>query len=260
MRQLILLFLGLMSAISQAQIKQWPPSLGHTNDAPRVSKRLLTRELTGSEIVSQQTGGGGISTGTAFYIGRGYFVTNAHVVRNCRWLSLGEHQQTASLVAKDKQQDLAVLRSERVPKIQAILSDRALAQLGEDILVVGYPLWGLLEKINITTGTVSAEGGVSSEPRRFQISAPIQPGNSGGPVLDKYGEVVGVVVAQINDKFMRENLGVATQNINFAIPLTELKQFLDDHRIPFATGPAKPEDRSAVVKKARAYTVLVTCH
>ena len=126
----------------------------------------------------------------------------------------------AQVLARDAANDLALLKVEAGSEHVATL--RAGVRIGEEIAAFGYPLLGMLSTGgNFTVGNVSALSGFKNDSRHIQISAPIQPGNSGGPVIDQCGNVIGVVVSCLG----AHNKGVA-QNVNFAININVLTAFL----------------------------------
>ena len=132
---------------------------------------------------------------------------------------------------------------------------------GEDIVVAGFPLHGLLTSdINVTKGIVSALAGPGDDRRFIQITAPIQPGNSGGPVLDASGHVVGVVVARLDALKLARRTGRLPQNVNFAISEGAARAFLDAHDVPYKTARSNRTMPTAdIAAKAKGYTVLIEC-
>ncbi|QIG50578.1 trypsin-like peptidase domain-containing protein [Nordella sp. HKS 07] len=123
----------------------------------------------------------------------GDIVTNAHVVSECSRpvIVFGQHPpSSARVLARDQSNDLAILKGDLKPPRLATL--RIGAKIGETVGAFGYPLVGLLSTSgNYTVGNVSAMTGVGDNTRYLQFSAPVQPGNSGGPVLDQSGNVIG---------------------------------------------------------------------
>src|ERR1035437_2766104 len=137
--------------------------------------------------------------GTGFFIGEGVLLTNAHVVKGCSEVSIGppERRVTARVVARDNDNDLALLRTAVRPPAVAAL--RLSVRQGEAVAAYGFPLPGLLASGgNLTTGNITALSGIGDDSRFLQISAPVQPGNSGGPLLDGGGNVVGIVEGKLN--------------------------------------------------------------
>jgi len=158
------------------------------------------------------------STGTAFFVGaQGYLVTNHHVVADCRRIVSREHGELER-VASDPVADIALLRAQHAPARWASLRADP-ARLGEPIYVFGFPLAGMPLSTggNFTSGLVSAQVGIRNDANRLQISAPVQPGNSGGAVFDQAGRVVGVVQSKLDALKLASRTGDVAQNVNFAV-------------------------------------------
>lgn len=203
---------------------------------------------------------GTISAGTGFYVSeRGHVVTNHHVVAGCSDISVRQPGQTslrARLVAADAANDLAVLATDFPQKTVPPLSIRA--RLGESVYVYGYPQSSILASTgNFTIGNVTAMAGSGDDSRKIQISAPVQQGNSGGPALDQYGNVIGVV----QSKQVAFASGDVPQNVNFAIKSTIALNFLEANGVeaPITVRTADPLDGAALAEKAREFTVQVVC-
>lgn len=205
-------------------------------------------------------------TGTGFVISAsGHIVTNHHVVNGCTGdihgnLS-GEPVTTLRVVSSDEANDLALLQGPAASfKDFAKIRDRAIRP-GDSIVAIGYPYHGLLTSdFTITTGIVSSLSGLLNDTRLLQISAAVQPGNSGGPLLDTSGQIVGMVSAKINAlKFVRAT-GNIPENINFAIKTGAIRDFLDNSVVPYQTAEPKGELRTAeIAGNARGYTLLISC-
>ena len=196
--------------------------------------------------------------GSGFFVSQdGLVLTNAHVVENCRQTTVRSAHNVGqgSILARDTQNDLALLASGLKPIRVATL--RSSAKLGEEVVVFGYPLSGLLASSgNVTTGIVSALAGLRDDSRLLQISAPIQPGNSGGPVLDRRGDVIGVVVS----RFTMTSKD-AVQNVSFAIKNTGAISFLDAQAVAYskAVEGAPPLPTEDLAERAKAFTVQIEC-
>ena len=201
------------------------------------------------------------ATGTGWYVAPGgYLVTNAHVVESCKLVTLKSGAEL-QVINVQPDEDLALLKgvTEVAP---LLLRDGRSARLAEDVLVAGYPLGGILSSgINVTVGTVSALAGMGDDERRFQFTAPVQPGNSGGPVLDTSGHVIGVVVSKLNAMNIQEQIGDIPQNVNFGIALPSLIKFLKGNDVPFEPKVSnKPVDKVDLAELARESTVLLQCY
>ncbi|MEM9632615.1 MAG: serine protease [Pseudomonadota bacterium] len=170
------------------------------------------------------------STGTGFIVSQeGHLLTNAHVVRECETLEVKGHP--ASVIASDDQFDLALLQ---VPDLQvnSIATFATIpATLNSDVTVAGYPLSGLLGGLNVTRGSVTSLKGLAGDGVTMQISAPLQPGNSGGPAVNAQGAIVGVVVASLSGADVASVIGDIPQNVNFAIRGTFAQLFLHQNGI-----------------------------
>ena len=162
------------------------------------------------------------ATGSGFLVSnKGYIITNAHVVNNYNNISIvkNNYEYKAQIISIDQVNDIALLE---VPELSGenYLSFTSLNEkkLGEKIYCIGFPLNSVLgNEARITDGIISAKSGLANSNSIFQISAPIQPGNSGGPVIDEKGNVIGIVVSKLNDLYGLEYSGSIPQNVNFAI-------------------------------------------
>lgn len=109
---------------------------------------------------------------------------------------------------------------------------------------------------------ISALTGVGNNTNQIQITAPIQPGSSGSPVLDKKGHVVGVVSSKLSDSEMARTTGQVGQNLNFAVNGQTVKSFLDANKVPYKTGGGfftREQSNADIAEVARKWTVLFEC-
>lgn len=167
-------------------------------------------------------------TGTGYGIGNGYIVTNNHVAEGASKISVKgvkgdmNNGYTAEVVATDKTNDIAILRitDSRFNGFGAIpysVSSR-MADVGEDVFVLGYPLTQALgNEIKLTNGIISSRTGYQGDVATYQMSAPVQPGNSGGPMFDSKGNVIGIVVAGVP----------GAENVGYAIKTSYLKNLIE---------------------------------
>lgn len=197
--------------------------------------------------------------GTGFLVSsNGDFLTNNHVVQGCTGLSIDG--VPATLIAQDEGFDLALLRVSPAPSADPATFAEKPARLNSDVTVVGYPLPDLLGGINVTRGAVTSLKGLGGNSVEMQISAPVQPGNSGGPVVNAGGQVVGVVVAKLDAQMVADAIGDIPQNVNFAIRAEIAKLFLYQNGVEpievAETAPLPPEDLAEI---AQGFTKLVVC-
>lgn len=206
-----------------------------------------------------------IFTGSGVVIGtHGEILTNAHVVERCNSISVqfpSEQAQPAVLVADDQRNDLAVIRSKNPRVSVAAFREGKPLRAGDAVVALGYPLSGLLASAaNVSTGIVSALAGVGDDSRHLQISAPVQPGNSGGPLLDASGHIVGIVAAKLNAVSIARLMGDIPQNVNFAIKAEVARAFLDSRGIHYKTARSDQQLSPADVgDMARPLTAYIQC-
>lgn len=207
----------------------------------------------------------GQQTGTGFVVStKGHAVTNQHVVDGCvgdiSGNLTGEAAVTLRLVSSDETNDLALLQAPGSFRDVAVIKDKAI-QSGDPVVAIGYPFHGLLTSdFTVTTGIVSSLSGIMNDTRFLQISAAVQPGNSGGPLLAASGEVVGVVAAKLNALKFVKATGNIPENINFAIKTGALRDFLDNSVVSYQTADSKADVKTAdIARRARAFTLLISC-
>lgn len=203
-------------------------------------------------------------SGTAFAIAPGLLVTNQHVVAGCRSIEavVADGRRTGSIVDADSQIDLALLRVSGIKGATARLRRGGSIRLGESVFVFGFPLVGALSSSgNFTSGLVSALRGLKDAPGELQITAPVQPGNSGGPLIDSSGLVIGVVQAKLDAIRTAIAIGDIPQNVNFAISRDVLVKFLAKNKVSFAEGAvSKPLDTERLAELAQSFTYRVVCN
>jgi S1-C subfamily serine protease len=219
-------------------------------------------EIHGASIYSVQAGSasGGQgeevlkATGTGFVINSfGFLLTCAHVVEDATdiQVALAGKSYPGRLVALDQFHDLAVVRIAATGLPPVPMADSNAVQLAESVRVVGYPLSGMLgNSIKATQGSVA--GMVQGEGHNLiQVDAAVNPGNSGGPLFNASGGVIGVV----NAKLAHEEIS----NVGFAVPSNVAQQFLQRMRIPFAR-PASSEklDGPELVRRVTPSVALIT--
>lgn len=203
----------------------------------------------------------GVFTGTAFAVTTdGVLLTNEHVVRDCSTISVRRFDGTsavASLLVRDRTNDLALIKiASATPDLAQFRGSPDIRQ-GDNVIAVGFPLSDLLSSgTALTTGTVSALAGSGNDSRKLQVSTPVQHGNSGGPLLDQSGNVVGIV----SSGFDRPVRGSMPQNVNFAIKTTVARAFMDANGIVYRLAPSDaPLATAEIGERARKFTSFVTC-
>jgi len=206
-------------------------------------------------------------SGTGFFVAPDLIVTNWHVVSGCRqgiYVRYPDQNSfAAGVVGQDSANDLALLRAGTSGL--AVVAFRLAPRLGEAVATYGFPYHGILSSSgNFTLGNVTSMTGMGDDSRFLQMSTPIQPGNSGGPLLDMSGAVVGVVVAQLSAVNMMKVGNSVPQNVNFAIHAAVATNFLSIKGVKpelLDTSSAAPQalSPSDVADMAKKFTVQVYC-
>ncbi|WP_348529954.1 trypsin-like peptidase domain-containing protein [Rhizobium leguminosarum] len=159
----------------------------------------------------------------------GWILTNAHVVQDCGRIEV-KGKGDAADPRIDEINDLAVVKISG-GELKPLAFRKSPTRLGEDIVAVGYPLATLLaDSVKITTGNVNALAGIRNDTRYIQISTPIQPGNSGGPVVDRDGYLLGITSATLSKK-TADDIGITAQNVNFAIRASVAELFMESQSL-----------------------------
>jgi len=212
-----------------------------------------------------------LTIGTAFAINeRSEFLTSYHTVDGCPMprARISGEWHNAGVLAKDKHSDLAVIGV--APAINAPplhFRDGRGSRLAETVIVLGFPYAGLLTRDpQATTGVVSALSGIRGDVRYVQLTAPVQPGSSGGPMLDASGNVIGVVSAKLSKNAASdwdgkpEALGAPPENINFAIKSEEAMAFLEANRMSYYKSKSATKlDAADVAESTGTSVVMVGC-
>lgn len=212
---------GSESPSDQVMVKSYPvQSAGPRTSDPAQSEQ---RSVSGSGFLISETG---------------LIVTNAHVVEGTSAITVHLAEGTATFKARvllnDMNNDLAVLQlvgfdfaDVFAAPIPYALGDSNTTIVGQDVLALGFPLSTLLgSSVRVTNGIISARTGIQDAPNVFQISNPVQPGNSGGPLLNMYGDVVGIVVSSLDAGFVLGAVGALPQNVNFAVKSSYLRNLI----------------------------------
>jgi len=225
-------------------------------------KYLKTYPTSSSNVGGSNTNQGSSWTGTGFALKNGYIVTNNHVVDGASSILVQGINGTtveykAEVVAVDKNNDLALIRINdyRFDGFGSIPYSikETLCDVGSDVFVLGYPLTSYMgEEIKLTNGIISSRSGYQGDITTYQISAPVQPGNSGGPMFDKNGNVVGVVNAGIP----------GAENVGYAIKTSYLCNLINSSvssAIIPRNNTISTMSLSEKVKVLRNYTFYIKC-
>ncbi len=174
------------------------------------------------------------SSGSGFTVSHiGHVVTNNYVISDCQKVVIHHKGQSvlARTLAFDPQNDLAVLKGEFRPStVLKVSANRP--ELLQDIYVAGYPFGQRMSRgVKVTKGIISSLTGIGNNFSNIQIDAALQPGNSGGPIVDEKGNVVGVAIAKLDIKKVLQDYGTLPENTNFGVKTSVVKSMLDSNNI-----------------------------
>ena len=256
---------GILGPLTRAGIKAYEKAIDRPMGGnPTESILILLQEsvrLKNNEVAKAQEKPKElpvVSTGTGFYINKSYLVTNYHVVQKCNYLTI-QNMGLLTIETQDQVNDIAILRSKRESDYYLRLDVNP--QLGQSIYTGGFPYNDVLDNFNFTAGNVSGLRGTQSNISQFQFTAPVQPGSSGGPVLNDKGGVVGVTVSGLGANFaeVRKTL---PQNIAFGIKVGVVKDILSEAGISFVEGRDSwfVSSQEKIARTAKNSSVLINCH
>ncbi|MDB2454330.1 trypsin-like peptidase domain-containing protein [Planktomarina temperata] len=203
-----------------------------------------------------------VASGTGFYVSEdGHIITNHHVIDGCMDIkvqSQGELIPTIRL-AEDKQNDLALLKVSQEPRYVFALSNDSPYPL-QEIVVAGFPFGDRYSStLKFTKGIVSSLAGLGDNYSEIQIDAALQQGNSGGPIIDEYGNVVAVAVAKLDAKYMFENFGIIPENTNFGVKASAARNLLEANRVNLKASSNEIISKRDLSSIAADGTVYLTC-
>ena len=204
-----------------------------------------------------------MGSGSGFFINsNGYIASNFHVTDGCLEVRLGT--EVLEIVRNDIVNDIAILKSNILNKNYIKVAENG-AMKGEDVFVLGFPHGKhLSSESKVTKGVVSALQGLGNNYSQMQIDAAIQPGNSGGPVINSDGELIGVTVATADYEVMFDMFKSLPQNMNFAIKSQMLTNILDGSKISYETSTSSwfsfgSNDVKETVAEVDKATVYLEC-
>lgn len=203
-------------------------------------------------------------SGTGFALKNGYIVTNNHVAEDASDIEIfginGDFTKgyKAKVIGKDKVSDIALLQIEDPTIISSWTNppysvNFSMADVGEDVFALGYPLIGTMgEEVKLTNGIISSRSGFEGDVTNYQISVPIQPGNSGGPMFNEDGELVGIICAKHE----------GAENVGYAIKTSYLKNLIESvasSNIVPTNNTLKGKALKDQVKSIRNNVFLIKC-
>ncbi len=184
---------------------------------------------------SLQVNTGDVATGTGFlFSSSDYVITSYHVVHGAKSISvrlINGERIDATVAIKDTNNDIAILKLSTSPRSRQniiTIGDSSSVRTGDRVFTYGFPLVALLgnQEPRYSEGFINSLSGIYNDPRLFQVSIPIQPGNSGGPVFNEKGELIGMATSSIDSVQTQKVFGATPQNVNFAIKSSYINSLL----------------------------------
>ena len=202
------------------------------------------------------------ASGSGFAVSSsGYVITNNHVINGCQKVKIHHKGKTipVTVVTYDPSNDLALLKGDFRPSTVFPLSNRK-PELLQDVYVAGYPFGNKISTtVKVTKGIISSLTGMRNNFSNIQIDASLQPGNSGGPILNNKGNVVGVAVAKLDIKKVLKDFGVIPENTNFGIKTNVVRSLLESNNINLPNPNTREISKSKLGSMISDGTYYLSC-
>ena len=203
-----------------------------------------------------------VSSGSGFAVSSvGHVITNNHVINGCNRVKIHHKGKSVSttVITYDPRNDLALLKGDFRPTTVFSLSNQK-PELLQDIYVAGYPFGRKIStSVKVTKGIISSLTGIGNNFSNIQIDAALQPGNSGGPILNDRGNVVGVAVAKLDLKKVLKSYGVIPEDTNFGIKTSVVRSLLESSNVSLRSPSTKSISKSKVGKMISDGTYFLSC-
>ena len=203
-----------------------------------------------------------VASGTGFFINEsGNIISNNHVIDSCGAIKVYYNgvSKSVRILATDNINDLSLMKSNFQPNDYFSVSARD-ASLLDEVYVAGYPFGkSISSSVKVTKGVVSALTGLGNNYSNIQIDAALQPGNSGGPIINNKGNVVGVAVAKLDYKAIIKDFGAIPEGTNFGIKSSTVQQFIKANNVNSPSGGYREMSTKDIGNKIQKATVYLDC-
>jgi len=246
------------SQLEKAQdlARNFVPRKGSPPVIARKSPTPTPRRRTNPDKVVSASSGSGFAVSSS-----GHVITNYHVIEGCQRVKIHHNGKTIPAIAVtfDPKNDLALLKGDFRPSTVLSLSTKS-PELLQDVYVAGYPFGRRISTgVKVTKGIISSLTGIGNNFSQIQIDAALQPGNSGGPILDGGGNVVGVAVAKLDIKKILKNYGVLPENTNFGIKTNVVRSILESSGVSLPSATRSSISKSKLGKMIADGTYYLSC-
>jgi S1-C subfamily serine protease len=235
--------------------KVTPPVIARKSSPPNTRRPSTRKRSDPNKIVSA-------SSGTGFAVSSdGHVITNHHVIEGCQKVRIHHKGKSipATVVTFDPRNDLALLKGDFRPSTVFSLSNQK-PELLQDVYVAGYPFGRKIStSVKVTKGIISSLTGIGNNFSNIQIDAALQPGNSGGPILDDRGNVVGVAVAKLDIKKILKDFGVIPEDTNFGIKTNVVRSLLESNNVDLPNPNQRKISKSKLGRMISDGTYYLSC-
>jgi len=204
-----------------------------------------------------------VSMGTGFLIREdGILATNAHVIDSCKQINVITNlgPRSATVLSKEPSQDIAFLKLQNYKAKIFLPLSTSNPKLGEDVLVAGFPFGrSISTDLKLTRGIVSALAGAGDNRSELQIDAAVQPGNSGGPILNSAGNVIAMTASKVDGGASLKHLGAYAENIAFGVKSRVMLENLSDLELSLPKASSVSISRDQLVNKLTFTVFRIDC-
>jgi S1-C subfamily serine protease len=199
---------------------------GTTNDLVSIEITSVEHQSTGQYLSLRNIENSLNSTGSGIIVAdNGFVITNFHVVKNAKkiFVTASDNSKVeAKLISFDEEKDIALLKINNKQFNIGYTLNSASSEVGEQIFVLGFPLINLMgSEIKVTDGIISSLSGFNNDYDYYQVSAAVQPGNSGGPLFDSQGNLIGIITAKYSQG----------ENVSYALKSKIVFDFLKNNKV-----------------------------
>lgn len=225
----------------------------HTTAQPMMTQATTDaiNELLSSNLPQLEKPPSSVSAGSGFFISAsGHVATAAHVVEGKKtiYVFVGKKKMQAEVIALSQAIDLAILKVDMKPEGWLPIADKSAVGMGDDVFTIGFPVAELLGATQVySKGVVNALSGLGGDESFLQMSVPLQPGNSGGPLVLIDGRVIGVITSTAAIGAFLKTTGTLPQNVNWAVQ-GHLLGTMSGWQSPKNTPPPAETKREALLR------------